>query len=159
MSTRYQEQEGGFDRIEPSHESNMTEPASLEPHPSRQALMNSPNGNRDRGDSTYAQDSGEIKRGPERMQLGRKSRKSIPFSREAKEAGLAREEAIKKKDAAAEAKAERGQKIAEREEWRRAMERSRRPGVNGQAKLGRQSKPLLGKIRKMIMEETSQTSH
>ena len=158
-STRYKEQEGGLDHNEASYESNPNEPASLEPHPSRQALINSSGGNRHSVGSTYAQDSGEIERGLEPMQLGRKPPKSAPFSREAKEAELAREEAMKKREAAAAAKVERIQKIAEREEWRRAMEQSRRTGVNGQIKLGRQSKPLLGKIRRMIMEETSHTGH
>jgi len=45
---------------------------------------------------------------------------------------------------------ERNQKIEERERFRKAMAKARTGGKNGQRKLGRESKVLLEKVRRVV---------
>jgi hypothetical protein len=45
---------------------------------------------------------------------------------------------------------ERSQKIEERERFRKAMAKARTGGRNGQRKLGRESKVLLEKVRRVV---------
>ena len=158
-STKYLEHYSESTQAEASHESEATEPASLEPHPSRQALMDSSDIDPHGAGPTQVPYSVESERDSRTFQRRRKASKQVPFSREAREAELAKEEAKNRKSAAAAARVEREHKIAEREEWRRAMDKSSKTGSHGQMKLGRQSKPLLGKIRRMVMEENSSTDH
>ena len=45
---------------------------------------------------------------------------------------------------------ERKQRIAERERFRKAMAKAKSGGLNGQRKLGRESKVLLEKVKKLV---------
>ena len=58
-----------------------------------------------------------------------------------------REEALKAKE---EALKERQHKREERERWRRTMAKARKPGKNGQRRLGRESSVLLEKVQKLV---------
>lgn len=107
------------------------EPASVEPHPQRQALL--------------AQSSPEPAPRPERPRNtdgpGRRERKpkQSAFSKE-----LAIAEQRKK-----EADARRAAKEF-RQKDREAMARARRPDQSGKRRLGRESKVLLGRVQRMV---------
>jgi hypothetical protein len=80
----------------------------------------------------------------------RKRAKTDPFSKEAQLAQKQKEEIEMKKREREESETQRKQKIAEREKMRAAMAKARKPGKNGQRKLGRESVLLLEKVKKMV---------
>lgn len=87
-------------------------------------------------------------------QYGQRKRKpkSIPFQREYEQAQKRKAEAEERRKAREEAERQRQLKIAERERFRKAMEKARRGGPNGQRKLGRESKPLLERVKRLVGE-------
>jgi len=76
----------------------------------------------------------------------------VPFARQYDEATRKREEAEERRLAREAAQIEREQKMEERERFRRAMAKARTGGKNGQRKLGRESKVLLEKVKRMVSE-------
>lgn len=75
--------------------------------------------------------------------------KSKPFVREHEAAERRKAEAEARQKAREEAKRQRLLKIEERERFRRAMAKARAGGKNGQRKLGRESKVLLERVKRM----------
>ena len=73
-----------------------------------------------------------------------------PFVWEARLAEQRREEARAKQLCIEASSKERQQKAEERERFRRAMAKARKPDRYGQRKLGRESKVLLEKVKKMV---------
>ena len=62
-------------------------------------------------------------------------------------------EAEERRRAREEAERERQRKIEERDKFRRAMAKARTGGKNGQRKLGRESQPLLEKVKRLVAEK------
>lgn len=118
-------------------------PATLDLHPERQAMLDEP----------------EVQSQPkhtERVEFQRHRRpkqpKPVPFEKEARLAQERREEAEMRRRAFEDSRVERQQKIEERERFRRAMAKARTGGKNGQRKLGRESKVLLEKVKRVMSE-------
>ena len=92
----------------------------------------------------------------ERVEIQRHRRpkqpKPIPFEKEARLAQQRKEEAEIRRRAIEDSRAERQQKIEERERFRKAMAKARTGGKNGQRKLGRESKVLLEKVKRVMDE-------
>ena len=119
-----------------------TEPAGLEFHPARQAMLGEP-------EKTQEEHTRPKHRPRERRQ---KRPKPAPFSKEARQAQERKEEAERRRKAIEEANIQRQQKVEERERFRRAMAKARTAGRNGQRKLGRESKVLLEKVKRVVSE-------
>ncbi|KAL4915550.1 hypothetical protein BDW62DRAFT_123593 [Aspergillus aurantiobrunneus] len=104
-----------------------TEPASLELHPDRQAMLD-------------ARDSapGQVEEG------GRRKNRKPKRSAFAKEIEIAE----KRKQAAEKKREQREFRAKDRE----AMARARRPDQNGKRRLGRESQVLLGRVQRMVGE-------
>lgn len=79
--------------------------------------------------------------------------KAVPFKKEYDEAQQRKAEAEARRQAREEAARERHRKIEERERFRRAMAKARTGGKNGQRKLGRESKVLLDRVRRMVGDD------
>lgn len=78
--------------------------------------------------------------------------KAIPFKREYEQAQQRKAKAEEERNAREEAARQRLQKREERERFQKAMAKARRGGKNGQRKLGRESLPLLEKVKRMVGE-------
>lgn len=117
------------------------EPASLELHPARQAMLDAP--------EEPQHDNPENSSAKPRWQRSRKP-KAVPFRREAREAQQRKEEALARQAAYEESNRQRQQKLEEREKFRRAMAKARTGGRNGQRKLGRESKVLLERVKRVV---------
>ena len=76
--------------------------------------------------------------------------KSRPFANESQAAQQKREEAETRRRAIEESKRHRDTKIADRERMRRMTAAARKPDRSGQRRLGRESKVLLEKVKKLI---------
>ena len=85
---------------------------------------------------------------PDRRRMNR--RKPHPFKKELEQAEKKRGEREAARKAKEEALQERQKRLEERERWRKAMAKARKPGKNGQRKLGRESKVLLEKIQRLV---------
>ncbi|MCJ1431489.1 hypothetical protein MMC27_000842 [Xylographa pallens] len=122
------------------------EPASLELHPARQAMLDAP--------EEPPQDATGSNSGNSRDQQRPRSRKPkpIPFQKEAREAQKRKEEAQARQEAYEEASRQRQQKLKEREKFRKAMAKARTGGRNGQRKLGRESQVLLERVKRVLGE-------
>ncbi|KAF2817147.1 uncharacterized protein BDZ99DRAFT_374346 [Mytilinidion resinicola] len=130
-----------YEKYDNDEQVDVAEPTAeptLEPHPDRQVLL----------DKT----SPEPAQRPERPQsrTPRKRARPQPFSREADQAEKRRAEAEARTKAREEAEKQREQKLAERERYRKAMDKARTGGRNGQRKLGRESKVLLEKVKRLV---------
>ncbi|KAI9874606.1 MAG: hypothetical protein M1830_009571 [Pleopsidium flavum] len=77
-------------------------------------------------------------------------RKPVPFEKEARLAENRKVEAESRRKEIEEANKQRQQKIEERERFRKAMAKARAGGRNGQRKLGRESKVLLEKVKRVV---------
>ncbi|MCJ1405157.1 hypothetical protein MMC11_008383 [Xylographa trunciseda] len=119
------------------------EPASLELHPARQAMLDAP--------EEPAQDSATGQSEDQRRPRSRKP-KPIPFQKEAREAQRKKEEARARQEAYEEASRQRQQKLEERDKFRKAMAKARTGGRNGQRKLGRESQVLLERVKRVLGE-------
>lgn len=111
------------------------EPTNV-PHPDRQTLMDAP----------------EIASERPNEGRGRRERrpKPVPFKKEFEDGQRRKREAEERRIAREQAEQDRKNKIEEREKFRRAMAKARSGGRNGQRKLGRESKPLLERVKKMM---------
>ncbi|KAA6408518.1 MAG: hypothetical protein FRX48_07600 [Lasallia pustulata] len=119
-----------------------TEPAGLELHPARQAMLGQP-------EKTQEEPAKPEDRPRERRP---KRPKPVPFSKEARQGQERKEEAERRRKAIEEADMQRQGKVEERERFRRAMAKARTGGRNGQRKLGRESKVLLEKVKRVVSE-------
>lgn len=115
-----------------------TSEPTLKPHPDRQVLLDGP--------------SPEPEQAPERANphKPRKRPRPQPFNHEAELAQKRREEAEARQKAREETENERQLRLAERERFRKAMTKARTGGRNGQRKLGRESKVLLEKVKRLV---------
>lgn len=121
------------------------EPASLELHPDRQAMLLGAEVKQLQLDSATNDDG--VRRQPRERR-----RKKAPFEKEARLAEQRRAEEMAKRKELEENKQKREQKLEERERFRKAMAKARVGGKNGQRKLGRESAVLLEKAKR-IMEQ------
>ena len=127
----------GEDGAKNAESNGQPEPASLELHPDRQAMLDSV--------QQHAEKAGEDEQHAEDGKRGRRRRrpKPAPFVREMNAAQKRKEEI--------EAKRKR-REIKEKD--RLAMARARRPDQYGKRRLGRESKVLLDRVRRMTDETT-----
>lgn len=122
---------------------NNQEPASMELHPDRQALLDTPEEAEPHVPKLSREQRAEKRYPP---------RKHDPFKKEARFAQKQREEAENRHKAIEEAQQRRQQKLEQRERHRKAMAKARKGGKNGQRKLGRESKVLLEKVKDLVGE-------
>jgi hypothetical protein len=123
-----------------THRDKETEQQKALPHPDRQSLI-----------QAKAQEGHDKEYMNQHSDRGRKRKpKSAPFQREYQEAQRRKAEAEERRRAREEAERQRQAKLEEREKFRRAMAKARQGGVNGQRKLGRESKVLLERVKKMV---------
>ncbi|KAL8942776.1 MAG: hypothetical protein Q9216_001461 [Gyalolechia sp. 2 TL-2023] len=129
---------------EPSAPEVEQEPASMELHPARQAMLEVPEAKPTTGGPDHSPDNLRKKR-PRKP-------KPIPFEKEARLAQKRKEENERKREEVEKARSERQRKIEERERFRKAMAKARTGGKNGQRKLGRESKVLLERVKSLVAE-------
>ncbi|KAL8832562.1 MAG: hypothetical protein Q9191_000186 [Dirinaria sp. TL-2023a] len=110
---------------------------SLELHPERQAML-------DASQSAPAPP-------PFRHETHRKPR-SAPFGKESEFAQRKKEEAEARRQAIQERQRQRERKLAERDRLRRMTAAARKPDRKGQRRLGRESRVLLEKVKKIVGE-------
>lgn len=111
-------------------------------HPERQALL---------GESEVFVVSEPKEAAEHRSQVPTKRRhKQNPFEKEAQQAQQRKEEAAARLEAIEESNRQRKKKLEERERFRKAMAKARTGGKNGQRKLGRESKVLLEKVKRVM---------
>ena len=119
------------------------EPATLQLHPDRQAMLDEPE---------VQPQSKPMQRVEGQRRRKPKYPKPVPFEKEARLAQERRDEAEMRRIAIEDSRAERQRKLEERERFRKAMAKARTGGKNGQRKLGRESKVLLEKVKRVIAE-------
>ncbi|KAF1992344.1 hypothetical protein K402DRAFT_321427 [Aulographum hederae CBS 113979] len=107
------------------------EPASTELHPDRQQRL-------DRSPS------------PDNRKRPWRAQKPAPFKKQEAQANRTREAALDRQAQHEQREVQRAKKTAERERMRKAMRKARTGGKNGQMKLGKESKFLLEKVKKMV---------
>ncbi len=116
------------------------EPATLELHPDRQAMIDEP--------EVAAPSQIISERTPRQRRTARP--KSVPFKKEAQLAQQRREERERQQKEYEESNRQRQAKIEERGRFRKAMAKARLGGKDGQRKLGRESKVLLEKVQRIM---------
>lgn len=123
-----------------------TEP-SQELHPERQAMLDTP-----REPTPPPQQQPQFRQRPKERQTKRPGyfEKEQAFAEQRKAEAAAREAEFQRRDK------ERKEKIEERERFRKAMAKARSGGKNGQRKLGKESKVLLERVKRMVGEWTAQ---
>ncbi len=119
-------------------------PATLDLHPDRQAMLDEPEVQPQQPKHTERPDAQRHRRP--------KPPKPVPFEKEARLAQQRKEEAEMRRRAFEDSRVQRQQKIEERERFRKAMAKARAGGKNGQRKLGRESKVLLEKVKRVMSE-------
>ena len=119
----------------------VADPASLELHPERQAML-------DRPEPAPV----EQQQQHDQTRTNRRQRrpKPMPFAQEARLAEQRRAEADARREQREREQRERRAKAEERERFRSAMAKARRGGRNGQRKLGRESGVLLERVRRVV---------
>ena len=135
------------------HKPNTIDAASIDLHPSRQALITSAAGNESPDTSVLFAGAEETDQPKDRLQQRNSRRKHLLFFQKARQGEIEKEAAVMKRAGAETARIEREQKRRDRERWHKAIEKSKQPGPNGQMKLGRQSKVLLEKVKRSVGEE------
>ncbi|AEO66798.1 99fb88df-19d3-4bef-9321-002f70935c46 [Thermothielavioides terrestris] len=98
------------------------------------------------------QDHQQPPRGGQQQQQHRRRQRPDYFRKELAAAERARQQAEARAAEAARREEERQRRRAERERYRRAMAKAKTPGRDGKPKLGRESKLLLERVRKMMGE-------
>ncbi|KAK0276076.1 hypothetical protein LTR91_002520 [Friedmanniomyces endolithicus] len=121
------------------------EEPTIDPHPDRQNLIE-----REAEAPAPPQAAESAPRAP--VERRQRRPKAQPFQREHEQAQRQKAEAEERRRAREEADRQRHSKIEERERFRRAMAKARSGGVNGQRKLGRESKVLLERVQKLVAE-------
>lgn len=121
------------------------EPPSPQLHPERQAMIDEEEEEEEQQKPPSQSQSGDRPR--RRKQHPRKpgyfDKASVDAERKKAEAEAHAQEIEKRNE-------ERNRKIAERERFRKAMAKARKPGRDGQRRLGRESGLLLEKVKKMV---------
>jgi len=91
---------------------------------------------------------------PEQPQSDRRPRqrkpKPIPFKREYEQAQQRKAAAEERARAKEEGEKQRQRKLEERDQMRKSMNKARRLGPDGQRKLGRESKVLLKRVKRLV---------
>jgi len=113
-------------------EAEVEEPKTQELHPERQAMLDAPR-----------------QATPPPVQ-GRQTRRPAYFEKEKAFADQQKAEAEARRAEFERRDKEKKEKIEERERFRRAMAKARTGGKNGQRKLGKESKVLLEKVKRMV---------
>lgn len=119
-----------------------TEP-SQELHPERQAMLSAPI-------PTPLPDQSEVYE--KRISQTRKGKRPAYFEKEQSFAQQKKEETEARQSEYERRDRERRERIEERERFRRAMAKARTGGKNGQRKLGRESKVLLERVKRVVGE-------
>lgn len=117
-----------------------TEP-SQEIHPERQAMLDAPKESTPPPDSDFQRRPRERK--PKRPKYFEKEQ---AFAEKQKAETEARQAEFERRNK------ERREKIEERERFRKAMAKARTGGKNGQRKLGKESKVLLERVKRIVAE-------
>jgi hypothetical protein len=117
------------------------EPASQERHPERQAMLDAP-----REPTPPFTQAQSFSQRPQQ----KRSKKPGYFEKEQAYAAQQKAEAEARRLEFERRDEEKKQKIEERERFRKAMAKARTGGKNGQRKLGRESKVLLEKARRLV---------
>ncbi|KAI0905439.1 hypothetical protein F4824DRAFT_491474 [Ustulina deusta] len=131
---------------------------TAEIHPQRQAMLddddpdNAPRRINKKDDDQSLKDGGQGQRqqGRERERPNRQKRKPGYFDQALATAERKKAEAAERAAEKERREAERQCKTEERERFRRAMAKARKPGRDGQRRLGRESGLLLEKVKKMV---------
>ena len=116
---------------------------TLEIHPERQAMLDNP--------LPSPPPPGTLQ-GYATKSRPRKAPKPRPFVRESQFAKKKREEADIRREATEETNRQRNEKLADRERMRRMTATARKPDRNGQRRLGRESKVLLERVKRLVCE-------
>ena len=119
------------------------QPASLELHPDRQAMLDNPEPTVQGGPETTVDRP--------RRQRGHR-RKKAPFEKEVHLAQQDKEQAKAKRQAIEESNRQRQERLKEKERFRKELAKARGGGKSGQRKLGRESKVLLEKVKRSMPE-------
>ena len=114
-----------------------------EPHPDRRTLIERTHKGEFNNEDVEKLEEGTFRRRARQP-------KSIPFAREHRQALQDKEEAEERRRAREEAERQRQQKLQERDRFRKAMTKARTPGADGRRKLGRESKILLDKVKRLM---------
>jgi len=122
--------------------------ASLDPHPDRQALMETSPAPLPAEREQYHGLGSDRSRRPAGRRL-----KRDPFSKEEGIAKRQHEEAESRKQEREQADSLRRKKIQERQRLQSAMNKARRPGRDGRRRLGRESTVLLEKVKKLVAKD------
>lgn len=131
--------------VETRGENNTPPETTISPHPDRQARIN----NKPASQSPEPSD-----KQPSQHDRRKKKPKPRPFEKEYSKAQKRKQEAEDRRKAREEAERQRQQKVEERERFRKAMAKARTGGKNGQRKLGRESLPLLERVKRMVNESS-----
>lgn len=139
-----------YDNLHDDDLAQLQQPPQKEPtterHPDRIALIEAT----DRSPTPEPRQQQQTE--PKFRQRKERKPKIVPFAREHEEAQLRKQEAEERRVAREEAEKQRQVKIEERERFRRAMAKARTGGKNGQRKLGRESKVLLERVKRIVSE-------
>jgi hypothetical protein len=123
----------------PSLPDEPVEPASQELHPDRQAMLDTPE-----EPTPAALTRTGTGRSQRRNNKPGYFEKEVAFAEQKKAEAEARRVEFERRDK------ERREKIEERERFRKAMAKARTGGKNGQRKLGKESKVLLERVKRMV---------
>ncbi len=126
----------------PTESIEPVQPASQELHPERQAMLDAPRQPTPPPNQTQSFS--------QRPQQQRRSKRPGYFEKEQAFAAQKKAEAEARRLEFERREKERKEKIEERERFRRAMAKARTGGKNGQRKLGKESKVLLDKVRRIV---------
>jgi hypothetical protein len=148
-------------QLEPQDDVQQTTSNPPTIHPERQAMLDSssrprPHPNPDNNDPSSPnpeqQQPGENQDQKPRHQ--RRPRKQRPdyYTKELAAAERAKKQAEERRAEFARREQERQQRIAERERYRKAMAKAKAPGRDGKPKIGRESKVLLERVKKIMGE-------
>jgi hypothetical protein len=116
----------------------LAEPSSQELHPSRKAML------------FALQESTPPSQSSQYPHRERRQRKPKYFEKEEAYAAERKAEANSRREAYERREKEKQEKIEERDRFRKAMAKARSGGKNGQRKLGRESKVLLEKVKRVV---------
>ncbi|KAK5633407.1 hypothetical protein RRF57_009121 [Xylaria bambusicola] len=148
------------DKGEEEPEQRAAESPEPQIHPQRQAMLDDgdhSNNNTDKpprrinaDNDTQSIEDEQPRRHQERERTNRQRRKPGYFDKALSTAERKKAEAAERAAEKERREAERQRKNEERERFRRAMAKARKPGRDGQRRLGRESGLLLEKVKKMV---------
>jgi hypothetical protein len=127
----------------PTEPGEPVEPVSQDLHPERQAMLDAP-----RDPTPPVNQAQSFSQGPQQ----RRSKRPGYFEKEQAFAAQKKAEAEARRLEFERREKEKKEKIEERERFRKAMAKARTGGKNGQRKLGKESKVLLEKVRRIVGE-------